>query len=43
MLEKMPSPVLRPVPVFEDMKKMRHAHAATRAQLMTVNCFDGRG
>ena len=43
MLEKMPSHVLRPVPVFEDMKKMRNAHAATRAQLTMTNRFDGRG
>ena len=42
MLENMPSPVLRPVLVFDDMKKMNPAHAATNTQLTTANRFDGR-
>lgn len=41
MLEKMPSPVLSPVLVFDDMKKMKHAHATTSAQLAAANFFDG--
>ena len=40
MLEKMPRPSLRPVLVFEDMKKMKHAHTATATQLTATKRVD---
>ena len=35
MLEKKPRSSFSPDPVLADMKKMKHAHAATSAQLIT--------